>query len=72
MPYRLDLVDCQRRRHRARPASPPHPHHSPAIDLKVLSMLAEGKYAVDCAAPTTPLQRLKTQIEAYRVDDVER
>jgi len=30
------------------------------------------KYVVDRAAPTTPLQRLKAQIEAYRVDDVER
>ena len=27
-------------------------HHSPAIDLKVLSMLAERKYVVDRAAPT--------------------
>ena len=71
MPYRLDLADCQRRRHGAGPASLPHPHHSPAIDLKVLSLLAERKYAVDRAAPTPP-QRLKAQIEAYRVDDVER
>jgi hypothetical protein len=42
------------------------------IDLKVLSMLAEGKYAIDRAAPTTPLQWFKAQVEAYRVDDVER
>ena len=47
-------------------------HHSPAIDLKVLSMLAEGKYAVDPAAPTASLDRLKAQVEAYRVGDVER
>jgi hypothetical protein len=47
-------------------------HHSPAIDLKVLSLLAEGKYAVDRAAPTASLERLKAQVEAYRVDGVER
>jgi hypothetical protein len=47
-------------------------HHSPAIDLKVLSLLAEGKYVVDRAAPTASLDRLKAQVEAYRVDSVER
>jgi hypothetical protein len=47
-------------------------HHSPAIDLKVLSLLAEGKYAVDRAAPTASLDRLKAQVEAYRVGGVER
>ncbi len=47
-------------------------HHSPAIDLKVLSLLAEGKYIVDRAAPTASLERLKAQIEAYRVDKIER
>ena len=47
-------------------------HHSPAIDLKVLSLLAEGKYAVDRAAPTASLERLKAQVEAYRVGGVER
>jgi hypothetical protein len=47
-------------------------HHSPAIDLKVLSLLAEGKYVVDRAAPTASLDRLKAQVKAYRVDSVER
>jgi hypothetical protein len=47
-------------------------HHSPAIDLKVLSLLAEGKYAVDRTAPTASLDRLKAQVEAYRIDNVER
>ncbi len=47
-------------------------HHSPAIDLKVLSLLAERNYAVDRAAPTASLARLKTQVEAYRVGDIER
>jgi hypothetical protein len=47
-------------------------HHSPAIDLKVLSMLADEKYLVDRAAPTASLERLKAQVEAYRVDRVER
>jgi hypothetical protein len=43
-------------------------HHSPVIDLKLLSMLAEGKYAVDRAAPEASLDRLKAQVEAYRVE----
>src|SRR6266436_134950 len=47
-------------------------HHSPAIDLKVLSLLAEGKYAVDRAAPTASLDRLKAEVEAYRIDNVGR
>jgi hypothetical protein len=47
-------------------------HHSPAIDLKVLSDLAAGNHAVDRAAPTAPLERLKAQVEAYRVDEMER
>ena len=47
-------------------------HHSPAVDLKVLSWLAEGKYLVDRAAPTASLDRLKAQVEAYRIENVER
>jgi hypothetical protein len=47
-------------------------HHSPAVDLKVLSWLAQGKYVVDRAAPTASLERLKAQVEAYRVDNLER
>jgi hypothetical protein len=43
-------------------------HHSPEIDLKVLSMLAEGKYLVDGATPTASLDRLKAQVDAYRVE----
>jgi hypothetical protein len=43
-------------------------HHSPAIDLKVLSMLAKGEHVVDRAAPTAPLEKLKAQVEAYRVE----
>jgi hypothetical protein len=46
-------------------------HHSPAIDLKVLSWLAEGKYLVDRSAPTASLDRLKAQMEAYRVESGE-
>ena len=45
-------------------------HHSPAIDLKILSWLAERKYVVDRAAPLASLERLKAQVEAYRVDAV--
>ena len=44
-------------------------HHSPAIDLKVLSWLAAGTYIVDRAAPTASLERLKAQVAAYNVDE---
>jgi len=43
-------------------------HHSPAVDLKILSWLAERKYVVDRAAPLASLERLKAQVEAYRVE----
>jgi hypothetical protein len=43
-------------------------HHSPAIDLKVLSWLANGTYLVDRAAPAAALERLKEQVEAYQVE----
>ncbi len=46
-------------------------HHSPAIDLKVLDWLAQGKYRVEAAAPTAALDQLKAQVEAYRVERVE-
>jgi hypothetical protein len=47
-------------------------HHSPSIDLKVLSWLADGKYRVDPNAPTASLDELRAQMEAYRVEDGER
>jgi hypothetical protein len=43
-------------------------HHSPAVDLKVLSWLAERKYVVDRAAPLASLEQLKAQVEAYRIE----
>lgn len=43
-------------------------HHSPAVDLKVLSMLAEGKYRLDNSAPNASLDRLKAQVDAYRLE----
>ena len=43
-------------------------HHSPAIDLKILSWLAERRYLVDRAKPLTSLERLKAQVEAYKVE----
>ena len=43
-------------------------HHSPAVDLKVLSWLAEGKYRVDRSAPLKSLELLRAQIEAYKVE----
>jgi hypothetical protein len=47
-------------------------HHSPAVDLKVLSWLASGDHLVDPAAPTASLERLKAQVQAYRVQGAER
>jgi hypothetical protein len=47
-------------------------HHSPAIDLKVLSHLAAGDYVVKREAPTASLDRLKAQVEAYRTENTER
>jgi hypothetical protein len=43
-------------------------HHSPAIDLKVLSWLAESKYRVEPSAPLASLEQLKSQVEAYRLE----
>jgi hypothetical protein len=42
-------------------------HHSPAIDLKVLQMLAKGEHRVDATAPTASLEELKAQVGAYKV-----
>jgi hypothetical protein len=47
-------------------------HHSPAIDRQVLEMIAADKYRVNPAAPEASLQRLKSQIEAYRIGEIER
>jgi hypothetical protein len=44
-------------------------HHSPAVDLKVLSWLAAGNYVVDRAAPEASLQRLKAQVTIYSVGE---
>jgi hypothetical protein len=43
-------------------------HHSPAIDLKILSWLAEQKYVVDRAKPLASLERLKAQVAAYKFE----
>ncbi|MBA2398923.1 MAG: hypothetical protein H0V72_09520 [Bradyrhizobium sp.] len=43
-------------------------HHSPVIDLKVLQMLGMRKYLVDPMAPLASLERLKAQVEAYRLE----
>jgi hypothetical protein len=47
-------------------------HHSPTIDLKILSWLAAGDYVVSRDAPTASLERLKAQVEAYRTEGLER
>jgi hypothetical protein len=41
-------------------------HHSPVVDLKVLSGLAAGEHAVRRAAPLASIKRLQSQVEAYR------
>jgi hypothetical protein len=43
-------------------------HHSPAIDLKVLSWLAQRKYLVEPSVPLASLERLKAQVDAYRLE----
>jgi hypothetical protein len=43
-------------------------HHSLAVDLEVLSSLADRSHVLDPLAPTASLQRLKTQLEAYRLE----
>jgi len=43
-------------------------HHSPAVDLKILSWIADGKYRVDPKVPLASLERLKAQVAAYRVE----
>ena len=47
-------------------------HHSPAIDLKILSCLATGNYAVGRGVPTAAIERLKAQVEAYDAKGIER
>lgn len=42
-------------------------HHSPVVDAKVLSWLAQGTYRVDPKTPLASLDMLKAQVEAYRV-----
>jgi hypothetical protein len=42
-------------------------HHSPAIDLKILSWLAERSHLVDRTKPLASLERLKAQVEAHKV-----
>ncbi len=43
-------------------------HHSHAIDLKLLSYLAAGDHLVSREAPTASVERLRTQVEVYRLD----
>src|SRR4051812_29958840 len=47
-------------------------HHSPAVDLKILSWLAEGRYLVRGDVPTASLEQLKAQVEAYRTGELGR
>ncbi|QQN64646.1 hypothetical protein JIR23_02110 [Bradyrhizobium diazoefficiens] len=42
-------------------------HHSPVVDAMVLKWLASGEYRVDPNRPLASLERLKAQVEAYRV-----
>lgn len=43
-------------------------HYSPEVDLRVLNWLAERKFVVDPSMPLTSLERLKSQVDAYRVE----
>jgi hypothetical protein len=42
-------------------------HHSPAVDAQVLSMLRDDLYRVDAANPQASSDRLKSQVDAYRL-----
>ena len=43
-------------------------HHSPAIDLKVISNIAAGKHIISREAPSASIERLNEQVEVYRLD----
>jgi len=43
-------------------------HHSHIIDLKLLSYLASGNHLVSREAPVAPIERLKAQVEGYRLN----
>jgi hypothetical protein len=43
-------------------------HHSPAVDALILKWLRSGEYRVDPKTPTASLDKLKAQVEAYRVE----
>ncbi len=47
-------------------------HHSPTIDLEILSWLSAGNYLVTRDAPTASTELLKAQVAAYRTDRLER
>jgi hypothetical protein len=47
-------------------------HHSPKIDLKLLSFLSTGEYAVDASAAGLSVDRLKKQIETYQINSIRR
>jgi hypothetical protein len=47
-------------------------HHSPTVDLKVLSWLGEGKFIVDRLAPTAALDSLQAQVKAFHIAPTER
>ncbi len=46
-------------------------HHSPVIDLKVLSYMAAGNHLVGRDAPTASIERLRKQVEDYRLDQIQ-
>jgi hypothetical protein len=47
-------------------------HHSPAIDRQLLALIAADKYRVNRMAPEASLERLRQQVEAYRIGEIER
>jgi len=47
-------------------------HHSPTVDLKVLSWLEEGKFIVDHLAPTAALDSLQAQVKAFHIAPTDR
>ena len=47
-------------------------HHSPKIDLKLLSFLSTGEHAVEPSAAGLSVERLKRQIETYQISGIRR
>jgi hypothetical protein len=46
-------------------------HHSPVVDQKVISYIATGDHVVNRDSPVASIERLKRQVTAYRLDEMQ-